>query len=44
MNSMVTAEQVGFYWLGVNEHHMIPYGLGANHSLLSATFINRTDK
>lgn len=44
MNSMVTAEQVGFDWLGVNEHHMSPYGLGANPSLLAASLINRTDK
>ena len=30
MDSKVQAEDVGFEWLGCNEHHMSPYGLMPN--------------
>ncbi len=42
LDSMVLAEEMGFDWIGCNEHHMSPYGLMANPNLVAAALIPRT--
>ncbi len=42
IDNKVFAEEVGFDWIGCNEHHMSPYGLMPNPNLVAAAVIERT--
>ena len=42
IDNKVYAEEVGFDWIGCNEHHMSPYGLMPNPNLIAAAVIERT--
>ncbi|NQU69303.1 MAG: LLM class flavin-dependent oxidoreductase [Rhodospirillales bacterium] len=42
IDNKVFAEEVGFDWIGCNEHHMSPYGLMPNPNLIAAAVIERT--
>ncbi len=42
IENKVFAEEVGFDWIGCNEHHMSPYGLMPNPNLTAAAVIERT--
>ena len=42
IDTLVYAEAVGFDWIGVNEHHMSPYGLMSNPNLVAAALGQRT--
>jgi alkanesulfonate monooxygenase SsuD/methylene tetrahydromethanopterin reductase-like flavin-dependent oxidoreductase (luciferase family) len=42
IDNKVFAEEVGFDWIGCNEHHMSPYGLMPNPNLIGAAVIERT--
>ena len=42
IDNKVYAEEVGFDWIGCNEHHMRPYGLMPNPNLVAAAIIQRT--
>ncbi len=42
IENKVFAEEVGFDWIGCNEHHMSPYGLMPNPNLIAAAVIERT--
>ena len=44
IDTLVYAEEVGFDWIGVNEHHMSPYGLMANPNLVATAVGQRTSK
>ena len=44
IDNKVFAEEVGFDWIGCNEHHMSPYGLMPNPNLTAAAIIERTGK
>ena len=44
IDNKVFAEEVGFDWIGCNEHHMSPYGLMPNPNLVGAAIIQRTSK
>jgi alkanesulfonate monooxygenase SsuD/methylene tetrahydromethanopterin reductase-like flavin-dependent oxidoreductase (luciferase family) len=39
---MARAEDLGFDWVGCNEHHFSPYGLMANCNLIGAALVHRT--
>ena len=44
IDNKVYAEEVGFDWIGCNEHHMSPYGLMPNPNLIAAAIVERTEK
>ncbi len=44
IDNKVHAEEVGFDWIGCNEHHMSPYGLMPNPNLIAAAVIERTSR
>ncbi len=44
IDSKVQAEDVGFEWIGCNEHHMSPYGLMPNPNLIAAAVVERTKR
>lgn len=44
MESMVLAEKNGFDMVGVNEHHMSPYGLAANPNIIASALISKTNR
>ena len=44
IDNKVFAEEVGFDWIGCNEHHMSPYGLMPHPNLTAAAIIERTSR
>ncbi len=44
IDTLAYAEDVGFDWIGCNEHHMSPFGLMANPNLIGAALIQRTKR
>jgi alkanesulfonate monooxygenase SsuD/methylene tetrahydromethanopterin reductase-like flavin-dependent oxidoreductase (luciferase family) len=42
LENMVSAEELGFDWVGCNEHHMSPFGMMANPNIIGASIIQRT--
>jgi alkanesulfonate monooxygenase SsuD/methylene tetrahydromethanopterin reductase-like flavin-dependent oxidoreductase (luciferase family) len=44
LDEMVAAEQVGFDYLGCNEHHFSAYGMMANPALIGAALTQRTTR
>ncbi len=44
IDSMVFAEECGFYAAGCNEHHLSPYGLMSNCNLIGSILTQRTKK
>lgn len=44
IDTLAYAEDVGFDWIGCNEHHMSPYGLMSNPNLIGAALIQRTKR
>jgi alkanesulfonate monooxygenase SsuD/methylene tetrahydromethanopterin reductase-like flavin-dependent oxidoreductase (luciferase family) len=44
LDQMALAEELGFDWVGCNEHHYTPYGLMSNPSLIGAALTQRTKR
>src|SRR5437870_2260937 len=42
LDQMVLADELGFDWVGCNEHHSTPYGLMSNPNLIGAILADRT--
>jgi alkanesulfonate monooxygenase SsuD/methylene tetrahydromethanopterin reductase-like flavin-dependent oxidoreductase (luciferase family) len=44
IDTIASAEDNGFDWVGCNEHHFSPYGLMSNCNLIGSILANRTKK
>jgi alkanesulfonate monooxygenase SsuD/methylene tetrahydromethanopterin reductase-like flavin-dependent oxidoreductase (luciferase family) len=44
VDQMAMAEELGFDWVGCNEHHFTPYGLMSNPALIGAALTQRTKR
>lgn len=44
LDEIALAEQLGFDWIGCNEHHATPYGLMSNPNLMGAALAQRTSR
>src|SRR5271154_1576932 len=42
IDTLVFAEECGFDWIGLNEHHYGPYGLMANPNVVAGALAGRT--
>jgi alkanesulfonate monooxygenase SsuD/methylene tetrahydromethanopterin reductase-like flavin-dependent oxidoreductase (luciferase family) len=42
LDQMALADELGFNWVGCNEHHSTPYGLMSNPNLIGAVLATRT--
>lgn len=44
LDQMALADELGFDWVGCNEHHSTPYGLMSNPNLIGAILTQRTGR
>lgn len=44
LEEMALAEEMGFDWVGCNEHHSTPYGLMSNPNLIGTALAQRTSR
>jgi alkanesulfonate monooxygenase SsuD/methylene tetrahydromethanopterin reductase-like flavin-dependent oxidoreductase (luciferase family) len=44
LDQMALADELGFDWVGCNEHHSTPYGLMSNPNLIGAALTQRTSR
>lgn len=44
LDEMALAEELGFDWIGCNEHHSTPYGLMSNPNLIGSALAQRTTR
>src|SRR4051794_18201577 len=44
LDQMALADELGFHWVGCNEHHSTPYGLMSNPNLIGGALTQRTSQ